>query len=190
MLQQMLQRALIPHVAGRAEQSKGYLSALLHSHLLAEQRQLELKRVDALSPPTQRSAQGALSAGLGALGGLLSNVSINGMNFGGPQVEDDPSLTGAHANNVDADQIMSAAIEALEALAARIQDDGPWLFEREEPGELDALVFALLHTIMSLPVDSTAKSHPKTLRNVVEQSETLGKWLRRVYSEQVKLRGG
>lgn len=66
---------------------------------------------------------------------------------------------------------------------------------------MDALVFSLLHTILSLPVpdgqstrsDSEEKpstDSPQCLRAAVERSPALLAWTRRVWQLEVRPRGG
>lgn len=61
------------------------------------------------------------------------------------------------------------------------------------PTPLDARLFALLHTILSLPVPSKAiigSTPGASLRAAVERHPTLGAWTRRVWREWVRSRGG
>ncbi|KDN41337.1 hypothetical protein K437DRAFT_178422 [Tilletiaria anomala UBC 951] len=198
----LLQRLVLPDFGARGPRSAGALSSLLHTHLLSQQKLLELRRIDALSSDSSSLSrmQTKKWSPWGMLSSALSNVSFNGSTLGGEAEEEDASLTGANARNVDADSVLAAAVEALEAFAARVAASAPeaeaveegsitWLLGRPEPGELDALAFALLHTILSLPVEKDING-TSILRACVERSPALSRWTRQVWAMHVKPRGG
>ncbi|KAE8231157.1 hypothetical protein CF326_g3830 [Tilletia indica] len=108
--------------------------------------------------------------------------------------------------------LLTGACEAIEAIAVRFEADGEgaeqkWALNAESPAPLDALLFSLLHTILSLPVvhahtaasstklgeggedDDPAYTLPapaRTLRDAIERHPVLLKWTRRVWVENVK----
>ncbi|CAD6884575.1 unnamed protein product [Tilletia controversa] len=108
--------------------------------------------------------------------------------------------------------LLSSACEAIEAVGVRFEADGEgaerkWALDAESPAPLDALLFSLLHTILSLPVDHAHTVAPSTklgeggedddpayvlraparsLREAIERHPVLLKWTRRVWVEHVK----
>ncbi|KAL9933788.1 hypothetical protein V8E36_007446 [Tilletia maclaganii] len=109
--------------------------------------------------------------------------------------------------------ILRAACDAIEAIGTRFEAegdgaDGKWALNAEAPAPLDALLFSLLHTILSLPVDHAQGPAPprttthegaedddpayairapaRTLREAVQRHPVLMRWTRRVWLEHVK----
>ena len=180
---------------------------LLQHHRLREHKLHQLRQIDALSPNLSTPSSAPSWSAWTFFSGLLSSISINGGNLGsaGSRPDDeqeDPDLFGADANCVDPVLVQQEGIQALHAFAERLEsadiDEETLVLlngssSAAEPGQLEAVAFALTHTILSLPVDSAASSdadltieRPPSLRQCVEESPALSKWTRSMYAKYIK----
>ncbi|KAK0541100.1 hypothetical protein OC835_000310 [Tilletia horrida] len=109
--------------------------------------------------------------------------------------------------------LLQGACEAIEAVGVRMEADGEgaekrWALGADKPAPLDALLFSILHTVLSLPVDHTLqhaspvsgsgdvgedddpaytiKAPARTLREAVERHPVLVRWTRHVWNESVR----
>ncbi|KAK0535920.1 hypothetical protein OC834_000893 [Tilletia horrida] len=109
--------------------------------------------------------------------------------------------------------LLQGACEAIEAVGVRMEADGEgaekrWALGADKPAPLDALLFSILHTVLSLPVDHTLqhaspvsgsgdvgedddpaytiKAPARTLREAVERHPVLVRWTRHVWKESVR----
>ena len=84
---------------------------------------------------------------------------------------------------VDQDAIRRDAAEGLEAVAVRLASDvnvstgEGWLLGAKRATSLDCLLFAILHTLDTLPLDEA-----RMLRNVMDRHSCLGAYYRRLHS--------
>lgn len=84
---------------------------------------------------------------------------------------------------VDQDAIRRDAAEGLEAVAVRLASDvnvstgEGWLLGAKRATSLDCLLFAILHTLDTLPLDEV-----RMLRNVMDRHSCLGAYYRRLHS--------
>lgn len=98
----------------------------------------------------------------------------------------------------DEEGIVEDAVQGLRAVAGRMgkntieEPAGGWFLGASQPTGLDALLFAVLHTILSLP-GATGNQVVQRLRAAVqgegdEKAGVLAAWAKRVYGKWVKER--
>lgn len=84
---------------------------------------------------------------------------------------------------IDRDAILRDAVEALEAVATRLEaqgaphSDATWFLGASRPSQLDALLFAILYTLDTLPTDAAP-----ALKRVVARHAGLGAYRQRLHT--------
>ncbi|CAO1637183.1 unnamed protein product [Parajaminaea phylloscopi] len=91
--------------------------------------------------------------------------------------------------HLDSASVLEQGIQALAAVNSRFSERDQWFLGAEKPSSLDALLFALLHTILSLRAkpDTSQTSAAATLRKaVLDDMPRLVAYSRRTYAEYIK----
>ncbi|UZJ56362.1 hypothetical protein CBS101457_005682 [Exobasidium rhododendri] len=118
----------------------------------------------------------------GLLGG---NGALTGVGTGGDEKEEeqDASIDVADLNQA---KILRDAVDSIQALSILLEESSNrWLTGASIPSHLDALLFALLHTALSLPSDACPD-----LRDCIEACPNLRDWTKQVWQTHVRPRGG
>ncbi|CAO1613301.1 unnamed protein product [Sympodiomycopsis kandeliae] len=82
-------------------------------------------------------------------------------------------------SSLDSDGILSQGVECINDLSHRLESSESWFLDATAPTRLDALLFALLHSILA---------DDNVLRTAVLKHDNLVQWTRRVYDSYVKQR--
>ncbi|MCO5592464.1 hypothetical protein L7F22_046466 [Adiantum nelumboides] len=166
------------------------LSGFVRSSLVTSRRRRMLAEISAL----QRHQTGPTSKVPGwktTLEGLIGSGPASVFSTGSAPDEDeeDEDAWSGEAALLDERTIRRDAVQAIRALSGELQDEWRDVEEADRwvdgQGRLDASLFAILHTILSLPIDSVSE-----LRTAVLEEPVLTSWTRRIWSKYVKARGG
>ena len=96
---------------------------------------------------------------------------------------------------VDSEAITRQAADALNAVGTRLAetvdgDGNGWMLGASKPTSLDCLLFAALHTLLSLDAESSAPSDaPSPLRATIARHPVLEAYARRIWRTDVQPRG-
>lgn len=198
----LLELILLPDNVSSTKSQIPYLSRKTQSHLAVQRKARIASQIQALrhsSPTSQMPGWITTMHGLLNTGG---GIGSTGTATADETEEDhDQGLSiaalGFDVDQLDQESIRTEACEAIDILATLfpIEDSqgsekeavSSWLCGTSSPSQLDAAFFALLHTIMSLPVQG---SQSKSLRSTVEKYPHIIAYMRRIWSEYVKPLGG
>ncbi|KAN0060671.1 hypothetical protein ACQY0O_007329 [Thecaphora frezii] len=181
-------------------QDQPYLSSLFASQLQATFLDDQLRRISALNPKGRSQPTsylpgwevgllgwvGARSTGAGAASDMASSDDDDGLRHADPAV--------------DEERVLDDAVRGLEALGVRTQIEleggATWILDANRPTQLDAVVFAVVHTVMSLAATpafaketagaSSNKQALLRLKAVLEGKPWLINWSRRVWKQMLR----
>ncbi|SPO39849.1 uncharacterized protein PSFLO_05330 [Pseudozyma flocculosa] len=161
----------------------------------------QLRRISALNPKARSQPTSRLP---GWEVGFLGWVGAHSMGAGAGQDaatgDGEDSLRYA-APVVDENKVVDDAVKGIEALGLRTQADlegaeGAWMLGASQPTELDALTFAIVHSVMSLSATPAFANASATtdddrrallrLKAAIEGKPWLVGWSRRVWKDKVR----
>ena len=193
----LLELILLPDNISSARSHVPYLARKTQSHLATQKKARIAAQIQALrhSSPTSKMP-GWITTMHGLLntsGGIGSTGTATG-----DEIEEDTdqglslAALGFDVDQLDQESIKAEACEATDILATLFPNEdsqgsegSSWLCGTSSPSQLDATFFALLHTIMSLPVEPSQR-RSASLRSTVEKYPHLMAYIRRVWTEYVK----
>lgn len=86
---------------------------------------------------------------------------------------------------IDRELIFEEAVTAIDALAVELGDKNEYFFGKDEPSGLDAIVFAYLHVILTMPkirhVDDAGRSGE--LARIVRKHENLFRYSQNIWKK-------
>lgn len=205
----LLATLLSPQSASYLEQhQQPLLSALLSSQLQNTFYDQQLRRISALNPAASSSTStGAVSSQptsrlpgweVGFLGwiGARTSMAASAVSASDVDARGGGDTPGAALANPAVDQvrITSDATQALQALADRTKaslSSDQHLLGATRPTSLDALAFAVIHTILTLAATPQARADQRNeplsqLKAILDQSPWLIDWSRRIWKSHVR----
>ncbi|ORZ14894.1 hypothetical protein BCR41DRAFT_306450, partial [Lobosporangium transversale] len=86
---------------------------------------------------------------------------------------------------IDRELIFDEAAAAIEALSVQLGSDSEYFFGKSEPSSLDAIIFAYLHVILTLPRIRNAKDGGQSdeLSRIVRKHENLFKYSQNIWKK-------
>ncbi|PWN38228.1 uncharacterized protein FA14DRAFT_159890 [Meira miltonrushii] len=200
----LLELILLPDNSSSAKSDIPFLARKLQSQLSVQKKAKIAAQIHALrhsSPTSQMPGWVTTMHGL-----LNTSGGIGSTGTASDEAEDDTdqglsiAALGFDIDQLDQESIRTEACEAIDILAtlypigntqgSEEEAGSSWICGTSSPSQLDAAFFALLHTIMSLPVQSSHKQGSATLRSTVEKYPHLVAYIRRIWTEYVKPLGG
>lgn len=203
----LLELILLPDHISSTKSHVPFFTRKTQTYLARQKKAKIAAQIHALrysSPTSQMPGWITTMHGLLNTGGGIANTGTASSDEAEDEIDQDISFSswGSEIDQLDQDSIRAEACEAIDILAALFpagDTTGPenmlsfsWICGTSSPTRLDATLFALLHTIMSLPVQETQNSvsGSPSLRSTVEKHSHLIAYTRRIWSEYVKPLGG